>query len=531
MDDIERIQAYILARLDGDPQEKEELINAIDEDRGDNRDTIETAFEDLLDRGRIKPDDTDPAAYSLTDAGEIKLLFDGPAVVLAIDFVGVQDKDQLDAYLKDVYDVEETPEGMSSGGLGAFPLTSEEWGELDIDRSEFDSLSVTVVQFNSVPLRYHVVLSGKLSSDYFDDIWTTSQEAGLTPAREAIREVWDEIFTDFSLGLISGHDDSVRLVGRRTPITVSTIKLGLPINEALTGSRDVTDLQTLYRSYAHHFGRRGFFEMLDINPLASKSMLPVAANAVCVMGLSTETAPDNVKQHSGYTMIEISDQLVPDDSIRPPPSALSLCWGFFIRFLPLLYLFNWFKDKRLEFWELNQSVRELSLSRIDASGSIDDIQDDMEHLIGADLDFTETYSRVLFHQQIAEDYFDYLMDWFEQRGYGEIVFPDDRRIDDEERAQGIFETILEDIGDEMELVNENYEGLFNRYSVTATSLNRLLSYQSSATNIQINNTVKWLTVILVFLALFGGFGGYEFVEDLARQGYGRAAEMLGQLPI
>ena len=245
------------------------------------------------------------------------------------------------------------------------------------------------------------------------------------------------------------------------------------------------------------------------------------------MGLSTEMAPDNTTEHSGYTLIEISDQLVPDDSIRSPPSALSISHGIFIRFLPLLYLFNWFKDKRLEFWELNQSVQELSLSRIAAGGSIDDVQGDMERLIGADMDFTETYSRVLFHQQIAENYFDYLTDWFEQRGYGEIAFPDDRRVNNTERAQGIFETILEDIGDEMDLVNENYDGLFDRYSVTATSLNRLLSYQSSATNIQINNTVKWLTVILVFLALFGGFGGYELAADLVGQWYGRAAEMFG----
>jgi hypothetical protein len=181
-------------------------------------------------------------------------------------------------------------------------------------------------------------------------------------------------------------------------------------------------------------------------------MIPRAANAICVMGLSSEMAPDNMTYHSSYTVIEISDQIVPDESIRPPHSALSLARDFFIRFLPLLYLFNWFKDKRLEFWELNESVRELSLSQVEADGSIDDVQDDMEHLIDADLDFTETYSRVLFHRQIAENYFEYLTDWFEQRDHGEIPVSDIRRIDDTEETQGVFTTILDDIFDEMELV-------------------------------------------------------------------------------
>lgn len=215
--------------------------------------------------------------------------------------------------------------------------------------------------------------------------------------------------------------------------------------------------------------------------------------------------------------------------MRAPYVALSRSSDLLIHFLPLLYLYNWFKDKRLRFWDLNQSIRELSVSQIDAEGSIDDVQDGMEHLIDADLDFTETYSRVLFHQQIAENYFEYLPNWFERRGYSEIAFPDDRQVDRAEEAQGAFTTILEDIIDEMELVEENYEGLFDRYSVTATSLNRLLSYQSSATNFQINNTVKWLTVILVFLALFGGFGGYDVVANLVVQGYERAVELVGQL--
>jgi hypothetical protein len=271
--------------------------------------------------------------------------------------------------------------------------------------------------------------------------------------------------------------------------------------------------------------------MLDIDPLSAKSVIPQAANVVCVIGPASEGSPDNMTHHSSYTMIEISDQLVLDKNTRAPPSALSLCSAYLVRFLPLLYLFNWFKGKRLQFWELNESVRELSLSRIDAGGSIDDVHDDMEHLIDADLDFTETYSRVLFHQQIAENYVEYLLDWFEQRDHGEIPFPDVRRVDDTEEAQGVFATILDDIDDEMELVNENYEGLFDRYSVTATSLGRLLSYQSSATNIQINNTVKVLTAVLVVLAVFGGFGGYEFVADLAIRWYELAADMAGQLPI
>jgi hypothetical protein len=528
MDDIERIQAYILGRLDREPQEKADVINAIDENRGDDRDSIESAFEDLIDRGRIQHDNEDPPTYSLTDAGEVKMLFEGPAVMLAIDFVGVRDKDQLDAYLMDLYEVEETPEEMTTGGTGTLPLTSQEWGEIETDRDKFDSLKLTVLQFNSVPLGYHVVLSGKLTTDYFDAIWAADQDASLAPARDAIREAWSDIFDGFSLGLVSSHDDLVRLVGRNTPITVSTLKLGLSVNEALTGSRDVTDYQRLYRSYALHFGRHGFFEMLDIDPLSSKSVIPQAANVVCIVGPGSEMSPDNMTYHSSYTMIEISDQLVLDKNTRTPPSALSLTSYFLVRFLPLLYLFNWFKDKRLEFWDLNESVRELSLSRIDAGGSIDDVQDDMEHLIDADLDFTETYSRVLFHQQIAENYFEYLTDWFEQRDHGEIPVSDIRRIDDTEETQGVFTTILDDIVDEMESVEENYEGLFDRYSVTATSLNRLLSYQSSATNIQINNTVKWLTVVLVFLALFGGFGGYEIVADLATQAYERAVELAGR---
>lgn len=531
MDDIERIQAYVLGRLDREPQAKDDIIDAIDENRGDGRDIIESAFEELIDRGCIQPDDEDPPTYSLTEAGEVKMLFEGPAVMLAIDFVGVQDKEQLDAYLMDLDGVDETPDEMTTGGMGTLSLNSQEWGEIETEREEFDSLNLTVLQFNSVPLGYHVILSGKLTTDYFDAIWTTDQDTGLSQARNAIREAWGDIFNGFSLGLVSGHDDPVRLVGRNTPITVSTLKLGLGVNEALTGSRNVTDYQRLYRSYASHFGRRGFFEMLDIDPLSSKSVIPKAANVVCVVGPDSEMSPDNMTYHSSYTIIEISDQLVLDENTRTPPSALSLSSDFFVRFLPLLYLFNWFKRKRLEFWELNESVRELSLSRIDAGGSIDDVQDDMEHLIDADLDFTETYSRVLFHQQIAENYFEYLTDWFEQRDHGEIPVSDIRRIDDTEETQGVFTTILNDIVDEIELVEENYEGLFDRYSVTATSLNRLLSYQSSATNIQINNMVKWLTVILIFLALFGGFGGYEFVAGLATQTFDFAVELAGQLPI
>lgn len=531
MDNIDRIQAYILTRLDGDPQERRDVIDAIDENRGDDRELIETAFDDLIDNDHIQPDDADPPTYSLTDDGEIQMLFEGPAVMLAIDFVGVQDKDQLDSYLMNLYGVDETPEEMTTDGTGTLPLTSQKWGELDVDRDEFDSLTVTVLQFNSVPLGYHVILSGQLATDYFDAIWTTDQEAGLAPARDAIRDAWDDIFSEFPIGLVSSHDDSLRLVGRNTPIIVSTVKLGLSVNEALTGSRDVTDYQELYQSYASHFGRRGFFEMLDIDPLSAKSVIPQAANVVCVIGPASEGSPDNMTHHSSYTMIEISDQLVLDKNTRAPPSALSLCSAFLVRFLPLLYLFNWFKGKRLQFWELNESIRELSLSRVDAGGSIDDVHDDMEHLIDADLDFTETYSRVLFHQQIAENYVEYLLDWFEQRDHGEIPFPDVRRVDDTEEAQGVFATILDDIDDEMELVNENYEGLFDRYSVTATSLGRLLSYQSSATNIQINNTVKVLTAVLVVLAVFGGFGGYEFVADLAIRWYELAADMAGQLPI
>lgn len=46
------------------------------------------------------------------------MLFEGPAVMLAIDFVGVQDKDQLDAYLMNLYEVDETPEEMTTGGTG-----------------------------------------------------------------------------------------------------------------------------------------------------------------------------------------------------------------------------------------------------------------------------------------------------------------------------------------------------------------------------------------------------------------------------
>ncbi|WP_340099389.1 hypothetical protein [Salinibaculum salinum] len=531
MDDIERIQAYILGRLDGDPQEKEDIITAINENRGDDRDIIETAFEELINRDRIQPGDENPPTYSLTEAGEVKMLFEGPAVMLAIDFVGVQNKDQLDAYLMDLYEVDETPEEMTTGGTSTLPLTSQEWGEIEKDRGEFDSFNLTVIQFNSVPLGYHVILSGKLTTDYFDAIWTADKDASLASARNAIRKAWSDIFDGFSLGLVSSHDDPVRLAGRNTPITLSTLKLGLSVNEALTGSPDVTDYQRLYRSYASHFGRRGFFEMLDIDPLSTKSVIPQAANVVCVVGSGSKMSPDNMTHHSSYTMIEISDQLVLDENKRTPPSALSLSSDFLVRFLPLLYLFNWFKGKQLEFWDLNESVRELSLSRIDAGGSIDDIQDDMEHLIDADLDFTETYSRVLFHQQIAENYFEYLTDWFKQRDHGEIPISDIRRIDDTEEAQGVFTTILDDIIDEMELVEENYEGLFDRYSVTATSLNRLLSYQSSATNIQINNTVKWLTVILVFLALFGGFGGYEFVIGLASQTYQFAVELAEQLSI
>jgi len=38
--------------------------------------------------------------------------------MLAIDFVGVQDKDQLDAYLMNLYEVDETPEEMTTGGTG-----------------------------------------------------------------------------------------------------------------------------------------------------------------------------------------------------------------------------------------------------------------------------------------------------------------------------------------------------------------------------------------------------------------------------
>jgi len=75
-----------------------------------------------------------------------------------------------------------------------------------------------VLQFNSVPLGYHIALSGKLTTDYFDAIWTTDQDAGLAPARDALREVWSDIFDGFSLGLVSSHDDPVRLVGRNTPI-------------------------------------------------------------------------------------------------------------------------------------------------------------------------------------------------------------------------------------------------------------------------------------------------------------------------
>lgn len=164
MDDIERAQAYILDRLDREPQEKEPVIDAGNDRFGDDRD-IETAFEDLIETGRIQADGEDPPTYSLTDAGEVKLMFEGPAVMLAIDFVGVQDKDQLDAYLMDLYDVEETPDERSTSGTISLPITSEDWGELDTGRDEFKSLRLTVVQFDSVPLGYHVILSGQLTTD------------------------------------------------------------------------------------------------------------------------------------------------------------------------------------------------------------------------------------------------------------------------------------------------------------------------------------------------------------------------------
>ena len=39
MDDVERIQAYILGRLDREPQAKADVIDAFDENRGDDRDS------------------------------------------------------------------------------------------------------------------------------------------------------------------------------------------------------------------------------------------------------------------------------------------------------------------------------------------------------------------------------------------------------------------------------------------------------------------------------------------------------------
>jgi len=55
MDDIERIQVYILGRLDREPQKKADVIDAIEGNRGEDRDIIESAFEDLTNRGEFNP--------------------------------------------------------------------------------------------------------------------------------------------------------------------------------------------------------------------------------------------------------------------------------------------------------------------------------------------------------------------------------------------------------------------------------------------------------------------------------------------
>lgn len=514
-DDIERLQWYILNKLDRDEQEKSQVINSILDERNEDRLDVIDAFRELKNDKFVEQADSSSYKYRLTKKGEVKILFHGSSIISAIDFVGIQHKTELDDFLIELLDKDEPPDERTASGWGvAFSLSSQDWGELEINSEIFDSVKVQTVFYNNIPLSYYLIIYGEMNSDYLFDILQDS-ESNFGSARGEMREIWDSRFEDFPHTMVSNYPDSKDIVGRSIPVTVNTIYLDNRINEAITGERDVSNPEYLKRYYASHLSRNGLFEMFDINPRKKKSIFSKWANGLVILGREKRFSPDNKKYHANYTIVELNSQLV-GEPLMPPASVLRLGDDLYKRILPLLYLYNWSKIKEREFWEINQEIRELALEDVDVNANVRHTQRDLRRLLDSELDFSDRYSRIKYHQSITENYFDYLEDWLEDEAPPEFPIPEPRvtRTPDEE-VTGVFIDLVEDTKEQLNDTFELYEDLNERFSVTSTSLNRLLSLQSSATNIQINNIIRDLTVVLVFIAVAEWFGIDRWVSQNA----------------
>jgi DNA-binding PadR family transcriptional regulator len=516
--DVERIKWYILGSLNREQERKYSLIDEIENNRTDDWETIKQAFEELEKDGDIEQGAGPYAPYSLTESGEIKLTFFGSSVISVVDFVGVHNKGRLDQYLLSKLDKDEAPEERTksgvnfSGGIGTLSISNEDWGSIETDRSEFDKLSVDVLFYNEVPLGYYVILSGRVDSEYYQRI-LRGDNASVQSARSSLLETWEELFEEFEMGLLSNLENPIEVVGQQTPITISTVKVDIGLNEAITGERRIPSGRDLQRSYTSYLGRNSLFEMFDVEPLTKKSLIQEAGNALAILGKSKGMHPDNKTYHSKYTIIEISDNLGHSLNMVPP-SALGICNDYVERILPLLYIYNWYKYVNNNFWDMNEAIRKLEPTQVDTSGGIDQTQKEMERLLNDELEFTEAYSRIRFHNYISENYFDLLEDHWLGDSITEVPITDPRvTAHNKGDVDGVIKTLIDDSKEVKERTNENYDGLNDRYSTTSTSMNRLLSFQSASTNIQINKTVKDLTVVLVILALLSGFGFFTWYSD------------------
>jgi len=437
------------------------------------------------------------------------------ATISAIDFVNEQDKDELDDLLLEITGRNEPPDGSVRGGMGVLSLSTEDWGQIEYNSDILEWVNVEIVSINSFPLTSFLMLSARIEPSFLERVWDSDDDIDFQAARVAVQQCWKDTFGEQLPGLISGLDrETVYIPDEDRPITVSTIHVDFEVHEATTGESKVRLDNRLFNRYMSEFERNGLFADLDINPGGYRCFTNIYENTVTVIGQSGTPQVNNRRSHSSYTIVEISEQGVLRDDITPR-NSLTHSEGHYLRLLPMLYLYYWFLDKQSQFFTHNETIRKLTLSDIDVNESLDDLQEDMKSLLDAESDFVDLYSQIDYHSSTGESFIESLHDWFEMNGNGEIGIPNPRvrsRKTDEPISEGVFTILIEDTTKVMEDTVSNYRELHNRYEVTSGQLDKLLSFQISSTNLQINSRIFWLTVVLIVLPVFTALGGFDWLR-------------------
>lgn len=438
------------------------------------------------------------------------------ATVLAVDFVSQDYKARLDEILLEVSGREEPPDKSGRGGMNVLSLTIEDWGQVEFSSEIFSSVSIEVVSINSFPLTNFVILSAEVAPSFLRSIWSKECDEDFKQCHRTIQNVWKETFGDDFPGLISNLDDNqVYIPDHEFPLTIGTINTGFELHTAITGQSEFRTTQEVLNAYSAETDVGGVFTDLGINPSGYRSLVNIYKNAVTVVGQTGVPQLNSRIVSMGYTFIEISDSIAGEVSI-PPKSSLLMSEKYLLRLLQLLYLYYWFRTKRAEFPDHNETIRELSLSEIKVGASVNELQNDMRALLQSEASFIDSYSKVDNQASVGSNYLEYLTEWFSQDSNGEVGLENPSRISrqtNEPLSQGVFMYIREDTQSLIEETATRYEELFSRYKSVSGQLSKLLSFQTSATNIQTNRRILWLTVILLALPVFSGLGGFEWIRS------------------